>query len=134
MNIDTDQWCTASEAARLLGVSTQRVYAMADEGLLEAVRPWPMVRIVKRESVAARISEGSAEPLTVAGARRWVLTHGGGQLPSTLDAEVLRDLVRSYVEKMRPAWPDPRIDRHALDLASKLLDTRTRSYTRKEHA
>jgi hypothetical protein len=42
MNIETDDWVTMPEAARLLGLTTSRVHQMANQGLVESVRPWPI--------------------------------------------------------------------------------------------
>jgi hypothetical protein len=52
--INPAEWVTAAEAARLLGISHQRVHQLTERGALAAVRPWPLVTLVSVESIESR--------------------------------------------------------------------------------
>jgi excisionase family DNA binding protein len=52
---------TAVEAAERIGVTTQRIYQLVQEGLLQAVR-WPRHTLILRTSVDALVAERRAAP------------------------------------------------------------------------
>jgi hypothetical protein len=55
--IDPDEWVTQAEAARLLGISPQRVQQLCAKGMLRSTRPWTKVALVAASDVAARINQ-----------------------------------------------------------------------------
>jgi hypothetical protein len=120
MMLETTEWTTTSEAARLLGVSTQRVAAMADEGLLDIQRPWPHTALIGRRSLAERLAGTRPERIAPADARRWLLKRSGAKTVQEIDVNDVRDRLRDFIEETRPRWDNSRKDLWALNMASKL--------------
>jgi len=122
--INADEWTTASEAARLLGVSSQRIIRMADEdGSLDVIRPWPHVTLVGRRSLAAWLAGARQERIGPANARRWLLKQCQAAQVQEIDIDVARDRLRDFIEQARPRWTPVRKDLWALEMAGTLWST-----------
>ena len=117
MNIDSDEFVTLSEAARLLGVSPQRVDTLADRGLLDVVRPWPYVTLIGRRSIAARLAGEQVTRIDTGNTRRWLRTARGDDVVEPYET---RDYLRDFIETARPYWDNGRKDLWALNMASTL--------------
>lgn len=120
-----EDWTTGAEAARLMGLSRQRVGQMADEGVLEAVRPWPQVQLISRRSVAEWLAGGKERmlPIVPMEIRRYVGRHTGGLTPRTIPRDRLEDLVGAFITERRPRWTPQRRDLWALEQAALLLQS-----------
>lgn len=118
---DTDAWTTASEAARLLDVSPQRVQQMADDGIINVLRPWPHVSLVSRRSIAEWLAGDRPEPIRPRDARLWMLKHLGVDDVQRLDIDTVRDEMRAFIEFARPLWDSQRKDLWALSTAPRLF-------------
>lgn len=120
--IDPAEWTTASEAARLLGVSSQRVFVMADDdGSLDVLRPWPRVTLISRKSIATWMSGQRQLSTRPADAKRWLLKRTQVDDLHALHIDVIRDEMREYIEIARPRWTHKRKDLWALETAYKLF-------------
>lgn len=121
MQIETDEWITAGEAARLLGVTHTRVIQMADEeGTLDVLRPWPRVVVIGRQSIEEWEAGGRQTRIKATMVRRWLLDTTKAATVQEVDINVVRDLLRDYIEANRPRWDAKRKDLWALDMASVL--------------
>lgn len=121
MQIETDEWMTASEASRLLGVTHTRIAAMADEdGSLDIIRPWPRMSLVSVASVTAWQGGARQPRIQPAQVRKWLLARMRAATVQELDIDVVRDEVRDFIEEARPRWADGKKDLWALDMASHL--------------
>ena len=122
MQLDTDAWCTAAEAARLLGVSPQRVNDMVNEdGLLDVIRPWDRVTLVSRHSLAEWLAGVRPPRIMRKDAREWACKQTGVDDLAALDREHVRDLMRQFIAAARPRWDAQRCDLWALNVASREL-------------
>jgi hypothetical protein len=124
-----------SEAARLLGLTASRVNQMVNQGLLEAVRPWPRVCLIARRSVAERAGRDAAERLSRGTAMRWVAArHGVADHPTRpdritaeikravagLDPKALRAELYEFITDARPHWSTSRRMAWVADLAGQV--------------
>ena len=121
MIIDSDRWVTASEAARLLRCSPQRVLTMTEEGSVDALRPWPRVLLIGRESIASWLAGYRPPRIAVSDARRYICKRNEVSDVQTLDLDEVRDQLRAFIADARPRWESPRCDLWALDMAGKLM-------------
>ena len=121
--IDPEAWTTASEAARLLGVTPQRVLTMADEGTIDVLRPWPRVALISMASVQARLDGERAERIMPADARRFVLARFGADSVHTLRPEDVQASLNLFIEGARPRWDLARRLRWAAGMTGRLLTT-----------
>jgi hypothetical protein len=123
MNIETDDWVTLSEAARMLGITPSRVNQMANQGLREVVRPWPRICLIGRRSVAERAGGDTVTRLSRGTAmRRIAARHGVAGNPirqdrltaditrviAGLDRKALRSELYEFVTEARPHWCERR--------------------------
>jgi len=121
MNIETDEWITAGEASRLLGVSQERIRAMGNEdGSLERISPWPRVSLISRASVEDRLAGVRQVRIGPPQARRWALKRMGIETLGNADIDELRDVLLDFIMESRPRWAKVRQDLWALDMASRL--------------
>lgn len=120
MQIETDDWTTASESARILGVSHQRVMQMAKEGSLRVARPWPHVLLIERVSLAEWVAGKRLTRIHPAAVRKYVLARTGTRHVYDADIDTVRDLTRAFIAEHRPRWIESRKDLWALDMASHL--------------
>jgi hypothetical protein len=131
MNIETDDWVTMPDAARLLGLTTSRVHQLANQGRLVAIRPWPRVCLIARGSVAERTGAITSTRLSRGTAMRWIAArHGVAGHPvrpdrltadirrviAGLDRTALRSELREFVTEARPKWSESRRTSLADDL------------------
>ena len=120
MNLNTDEWTTASEAARLLNVSATRVGQLADDGVVDAVRPWPHVLLVGRRSLAERLAGEMPERINTAQARNYLEKRHQTAFIETIDVNVGREELLEFILERRPLWPKKRQDLWALNMMSRL--------------
>lgn len=120
MQIDTEAWTTGSEAARILGVSSTRVMAMAEEGSLEVIRPWPRMALISRRSMAEWVAGARPPKISALHVRRWLFKDQQVTSLADIDVNVMRDQVRAFIEDARPRWENERKDLWALQMASQL--------------
>lgn len=126
MKIDTDEWITAGEASRLLGVSQERIRAMGNEdGSLERISPWPRVSLISKASVEDRLAGVRQVRIGPPQARRWALKRMGVESLEHADLGALQDLLLDFIMESRPRWDKVRQDLWALDMASRLWRSST---------
>jgi hypothetical protein len=86
MKIESDDWLTMPEAAKLLGVTSSRVQQMANQGLVESKRLWPRTRLIARRSVEDRAGWNTTTRLSRGTAMRWIAArHGVAGHPTRSD-------------------------------------------------
>ena len=117
--ITPSDWVTASEAARLLGCSHQRVSQLIDEGSVDSIRPWPYVTLIGRRSIAQRMAGQRQDRISVYEARRYIRDLDA----DTSDLDLMRDSLREFIAQRRPRWEPQRLDLWALTMAQRLLAT-----------
>ena len=121
MIIETDDWLTGGEAARLLDVLHSRVMAMAKkDGSLDFVQPWDHVTLVRRADVEAWMAGERQERIGPPQAKRWLLKRAQSASVNEMDINDVRDMLRDYIEDARPRWDNARKDLWALNMASTL--------------
>jgi hypothetical protein len=124
MNLETDDWMTTSEAAKMLGLTASRVSQMANTGLLEVAHPWPGIRVIARQSVVEqaqrrtkdiRLSRGSAMRWIAARhsvvghpVRRDRITADIKGVIASLDPTALRSELSEFMTEARPDWTEAR--------------------------
>lgn len=122
MHLDTDEWTTASEAARILGVSAQRVAKMATEdGSLDACHPWPRVFLIGRSSLEAWMTGERQGRILPADARRFVLKHTGHTSIHLADPGDVEGWLLGFIIDARPRWSGERQREWATEMAGRLL-------------
>lgn len=119
--IDPAEWTTASEAARLLGISHQRVLVLGDEGTIDVLRPWPRVALVSLASIAARQAGERAARVMPADARRDVLRRAGVRSIHELTEGDIEGHLVAFITDARPLWDTERCNAWATDMAQRLL-------------
>jgi hypothetical protein len=135
MNIETDDWVTLPEAAKVLGLTTSRVHQIANHGELEVIQPWPRVRLVARRSVTERLGRNTAIRLSRGTAMRWVAARHGvaghpvrpdritadiNRLVAGLDAKALRSGLNEFITAARPQWNKSRRMAWVADTAAQI--------------
>lgn len=120
MDLNTDEWTTASEAARLLKVSSTRVGQLADDGVVDAIRPWPHVLLVGRRSIAERLAGDMPLRIVTSEARRWLEKRHQTAHVESIDINVAREDLLVFILERRPMWSKKRQDLWALGMASRL--------------
>jgi hypothetical protein len=135
MNIETDDWVTMPEAAKVLGLTTSRVHQMANQGGLEVIQPWPRVRLVARRSVTERLGRNTAIRLSRGTAVRWIAARHGvpghpvrsdritaamNRVIAGLKPKALRSEVYRFVTEARPQWSESRRTAYVVDLVSQI--------------
>jgi hypothetical protein len=96
---------------------------MANQGLVEALQPWPHVRLIARRSVAERAGGDTASRISRGTAMRWIATrHGVAEHPvrperitadinrviTGLDPEALRSELYEFITEARAHWSESR--------------------------
>jgi excisionase family DNA binding protein len=97
-------YVSASEAARILGVSRQRVAAMVRDNEIEHFRPWPRHVLIPRHAVESWGRGVRPEPIHKTAVRHWIM---GREQVDTLDAltpEYLAELTAVFIDTFRPTW------------------------------
>lgn len=122
--INPDEWTTASEAARLLGISSTRVLMLADDGVIDVLRPWPRVALVSMESIRARQAGEQLPRLMTTDARRYVLSRANARsihelIPSDIEGHLI-----AFITEARPLWDAERRVGWVEDMQQRLLTTR----------
>jgi hypothetical protein len=135
MKIETDEWVTPSEAAACLGVTPSRVNQMANQGLVESVRPWPHVRLIGRRSVAERFNAETRSRVSRGTAMRWIAARHGvtghpvrpdritadmNRVIAGLDPKALSAEVYQFVTEARPHWSESRRTAYVRDLVAQI--------------
>lgn len=95
---------SASEAARMLGVSRQRVSAMIRDGDLPALHPWPRAVRIPRAALLAWQGGQRPEPVHRTAARQWVLWEADASSIDELDEVSVRALCRRFIDERRSEW------------------------------
>lgn len=121
--IDTEEWVTGSEAARLLDVTPQRVMNMADDGLLDVIRPWDRVALIGRRSIAEWLAGERPARIQPFDARRWLLKRYGVATVQEININIVRDALLEFVMDARPRWAKVRQDLWALEMADRLFSS-----------
>lgn len=117
--IDTSQWLTLSEAARILGVTHQRVFTMAEEGSLDIIRPWPRVALVSRQSVTAWLQGERLHRTDIGQAREWLRERGVD--PHREAAVQTEGEMLAFIHHYRPRWDDARQREWAQRMTHRLI-------------
>lgn len=123
MQLETEEWVTGSEAARLLSVTPQRVMTMADDGLLEVTRPWDRVALIRRRSIADWLAGNRPARIQPYDARRWLLKRYDVGSVQEININVVRDALLEFVMDARPRWTKVRQDLWALEMADRLFSS-----------
>jgi excisionase family DNA binding protein len=100
--MNPDDYLSAAETARVLGVSRQRVSAMITEGDLPAVYPWPRAVRIPRSAVEAWKAGDRPEPVHRTAARHYVLYEGDVMSIDSLSEEEINALCRKFIRERRP--------------------------------
>jgi excisionase family DNA binding protein len=101
-----ETYISASEAARLLGVSRQRVAKMVEDGDLIALRPWPGAIRIPMTAVEDWQAGIRRPGITKTAAMDYLLANGVTD-PLT-DQENALHLLAEYIEGVRPEWDEER--------------------------
>ena len=121
--INPDEWTTASEAARLLGVSHQRVLTMANvDGSLDIIRPWPHVTLIGRASISRWQTGARQARITTAEVRRFVLARTDCGDVRTLNTSDLEGWVQAFIDEQRPRWSKAKRSEWAQSMARRLYN------------
>jgi hypothetical protein len=106
---------------------------MVNQGLLEAVRPWPRVCLIARRSVAERTGGDGTQRLSRGTAMRWVAARHGvaghairpdritadiKRVIAGLDPNALRSELHEFITEFRPHWSKSRRMAWVADLAA----------------
>lgn len=102
--MNLDDYVSASEASRLLGVSRQRVSAMIREGDLPAVHPWPRAVRISRAALDAYLAGDRPPAVHRTAARHWVLYECDVESMDALTSEQLRVALVAFIGERRPRW------------------------------
>lgn len=101
-----EDYVTASEAARILGVSRQRVGAMVRDGEIEHVRPWPRQVLIRRSALREWQRGNRQQPIHKTACRHWIIEREGIQGLDTLNPQYLWNVVREFIDNHRPDWDE----------------------------
>jgi excisionase family DNA binding protein len=106
MTMLTDDYVTASEASRILGVSRQRVATMVRENEIDHVRPWPRTVLIPRSALDAWMHGQRPAPIHKTACRHWILEREQCERIDMIDPEYLGQLVALFISTFRPEWDD----------------------------
>jgi Helix-turn-helix domain len=96
----SEQYVSAAQAARILGVSRQRVSQLVTRGDILSVKPWPgAVRIPM--TAITDWQEGRRRPATTKTAAIDYVLSQQGEMP-------VYDTLAAYITGARPEWDDDR--------------------------
>lgn len=102
--MNVDEFVSASEAARMLGVTRQRVSAMIRDGDLPAVHPWPRAVRINRQHLAAWAAGERPVPVHRTATRNYVLYEADVDSIDELSIDQLRALCLRFIGQRRPLW------------------------------
>jgi excisionase family DNA binding protein len=98
------EYVNASEAARILGVSRQRVAKMVMNDEIEFVRPWPRQVLIPRIALAGWMRGDRPTPIHKTACRRWILDRENVDNLDALELDYLTELVAVFIAERRPEW------------------------------
>jgi excisionase family DNA binding protein len=119
--MSADEWVSASEAARIMGVSRQRVGAMVNEGDLDAVRPWPRAVRIRMSDVAQWMDGHRPLPIHRTACRTYVLEHAGVETFDAVDVDTATRLTSQFIAERRPLWLSERAETYVFQMLPRLL-------------
>lgn len=102
----TDDYVTAAEAARILGVSRQRVAAMVRDNEIDFVRPWPRQVLIHRVVLDRWMNGDRPVPIHKTACRQWILQREGIDTLDTLNVQYLWNVTREFIDHHRPGWDE----------------------------
>lgn len=111
MSADSDpfqKYVRSSEAARIMGVSAQRVGAMIRQGDLKAVRPWPGATLVARAEIEAYLSREALPAITITELRRELTDRTEEQHVEHIAPELAESIALEFIRERRPRWAPER--------------------------
>lgn len=106
MTAIADDYVTASEAARIIGVSRQRVAAMIRANQITHVRPWPRQVLIPRSALTAWMDGKRPPAIHKKAVADWIIAREGVTLIELFDLDYLRALIRMFIDEARPEWDD----------------------------
>jgi excisionase family DNA binding protein len=118
--IATHEYVTAAEAARILGVSRQRVVTMVRDGDLPCIRPWPRQVLIHRDALSAWQAGERREPVTMMAARRFVLDCTEADTVGEVSPSLMADCLIRFIAERRPEWDGPARSDWMTDMAARL--------------
>lgn len=101
---------TALEAARMLGVTRNRVYALVNKGQLPGIRPWPYHLLIPRQAVEERVANTSRVPFSrpvgsiASTALRNFVAMRIEDDPAEATPAIVKDLAYEFITQQRPEW------------------------------
>lgn len=119
--MNPDDYVSAAEAARMLGVSRQRVSQMIHTGALPGVHPWPRAVRVPRAAIDAWVAGERPKPIHRTAARQYVLFVSEAGSIDMIDRAQLAALCRQFATERRPEWGPGEVRRWADKMADNLL-------------
>lgn len=99
-----DSHVSASYAARMLGVSRQRVSTMVREGDLPAVRPWGRALLIPRDAIEAWKRGERPPSISTMAVRKFVLDASEADALDSIGPARMNSLCRSFIAQARPNW------------------------------
>jgi len=102
--LTTEDYVNASEAARMLGVSRQRVAAMVRDDEIDHVRPWPRQVLIPRSAIDAYAHGDRRPPIHKTACRDWILAHERADSIDNIDADRVGQLCVAFIVASRPDW------------------------------
>jgi predicted DNA-binding transcriptional regulator AlpA len=103
--VNPDQYVSAAEAARILGVTRQRVSTMVNDGDLPGtVYPWPRAVRIPLASIEAWKAGKRRIPVTRTAARAYVLAAEGAASAEWVSLPKIRKHTRAFIDERRPEW------------------------------
>ena len=118
--VTDEDFVTASEAARLLGVTRQRVANMIRDNELDAVRPWPRTVLIRKADIDAYMQGVRPTPIHKTAVRRWLFMQEGAR--HGIPLETLTPLVRRFIAEHRPQWDERSRDNWTIGMLGLLDD------------
>lgn len=99
---------TALEAARMLGVTRNRVYALVNKGQLPGIRPWPYHLLIPRQAVEERVAtrptfSRPAGSIASTALRNFVAMRIEDD-PAEATPATVETLAFEFITQQRPEW------------------------------
>lgn len=106
MTVLTEQYVTASEASRILGVSRQRIATMVRDDEIEHIRPWPRQVLIPLRAVQAWAEGERRIPIHKTAVRNWIIGYDAAESIDAMEPERVGQLCMEYIKSHRPEWDD----------------------------
>jgi excisionase family DNA binding protein len=125
MTTVTDEYVTAAEAARILGVSRQRVVTLVRKGDINVIRPWPRQVLIRRSDVDAWKAGGRRPSITLPAVREYLTECTDEPNAADVSAGLIATCLVSFIRDRRPEWDAARCDEWIETTTRRLARRRT---------